>query len=71
MSSNSRYFLFQGVFVSDEELKKTYLQPENIEDQVEVVRHPDEEGEMHTLNHLALDVFPFTINWHYLPRTVV
>ncbi|XP_059367223.1 condensin-2 complex subunit H2 [Carassius carassius] len=35
----------RGVFVSDEELKKTYLEPENIEDQVEVVRHPDEEGE--------------------------
>ncbi|XP_073694766.1 condensin-2 complex subunit H2 [Garra rufa] len=35
----------RGVFVSDEELKKTYLEPENIEDQVEVVRHPDEEGD--------------------------
>ncbi|RXN17783.1 condensin-2 complex subunit H2-like protein [Labeo rohita] len=35
----------RGVFVSDEELKKTYLEPENIEDQVEVVRHPDAEGE--------------------------
>ncbi|XP_016351476.1 condensin-2 complex subunit H2 [Sinocyclocheilus anshuiensis] len=35
----------RGVFVSDEELKKTYLEPENIEGQVEVVRHPDEEGE--------------------------
>ncbi|KTG47577.1 hypothetical protein cypCar_00019464 [Cyprinus carpio] len=34
-----------GVFVSDEELKKTYLEPENMEDRVEVVRHPDEEGE--------------------------
>uniref|UniRef100_A0A671MNN1 Condensin-2 complex subunit H2 n=2 Tax=Sinocyclocheilus anshuiensis TaxID=1608454 RepID=A0A671MNN1_9TELE len=35
----------RGVFVSDEELKKTYLEPENIEDRVEVVRHPEEEGE--------------------------
>uniref|UniRef100_A0A673I7M6 Condensin-2 complex subunit H2 n=1 Tax=Sinocyclocheilus rhinocerous TaxID=307959 RepID=A0A673I7M6_9TELE len=35
----------RGVFVSDEELKKTYLEPDNIEDRVEVVRHPDEEGE--------------------------
>uniref|UniRef100_A0A9J8C071 Condensin-2 complex subunit H2 n=1 Tax=Cyprinus carpio carpio TaxID=630221 RepID=A0A9J8C071_CYPCA len=35
----------RGVFVSDEELKKTYLEPENMEDRVEVVRHPDEEGE--------------------------
>ncbi|XP_052433875.1 condensin-2 complex subunit H2 isoform X2 [Carassius gibelio] len=35
----------RGVFVSDEELKRTFLEPENIEDRVEVVRHPDEEGE--------------------------
>ncbi|XP_043093848.1 condensin-2 complex subunit H2 [Puntigrus tetrazona] len=35
----------RGVFVSDEELKKTYLEPENMEDQVEIVRHPDEEGD--------------------------
>ncbi|XP_077090415.1 condensin-2 complex subunit H2 isoform X2 [Siphateles boraxobius] len=35
----------RGIFVSDEELKKTYLEPENLEDQVETVRHPDVEGE--------------------------
>ncbi|XP_056311029.1 condensin-2 complex subunit H2 [Danio aesculapii] len=35
----------RGVFVSDEELKKTYLEPENVEDQVEVIRHPDADGD--------------------------
>ncbi|XP_051974902.1 condensin-2 complex subunit H2-like [Xyrauchen texanus] len=35
----------RGVFVSDEELKRTYLEPENHEDQIEEVRHPDVEGE--------------------------
>ncbi|XP_051977050.1 condensin-2 complex subunit H2-like [Xyrauchen texanus] len=34
-----------GVFVSDEELKRTYLEPENHEDQIEEVRHLDVEGE--------------------------
>ncbi|XP_073724048.1 condensin-2 complex subunit H2 [Misgurnus anguillicaudatus] len=35
----------RGMFVSDEELKKTYLEPANVEDQIEEIRHPDAEGE--------------------------
>lgn len=41
-------FLFQGVFVSDEELKKTFLEPENLEDQIEEVLYADAGGEKNT-----------------------
>ncbi|XP_057179987.1 condensin-2 complex subunit H2 isoform X1 [Triplophysa rosa] len=35
----------RGVFVSDEELKKTFLEPENLEGQIEEVLHADAGGE--------------------------
>uniref|UniRef100_A0A4W4EG46 Condensin-2 complex subunit H2 n=1 Tax=Electrophorus electricus TaxID=8005 RepID=A0A4W4EG46_ELEEL len=35
----------RGVYISDEVLKRTYLEPEKQEDQDEVARHPDLDGE--------------------------
>ncbi|KAI5100196.1 condensin-2 complex subunit H2, partial [Silurus meridionalis] len=34
-----------GVYISDDVLKRTYLEPENQEDRDEVVRHPDVDGD--------------------------
>lgn len=43
--------LFQGVYISDDVLRRTYLEPENQEDKYEVVRHPDMDGEKYKHVH--------------------
>lgn len=43
--------VFQGVFVSDDALRKTYLEPENQEDKDEMVRHPDLDGKRYKRLH--------------------
>ncbi|KAK1789530.1 hypothetical protein P4O66_015451, partial [Electrophorus voltai] len=45
MKARKRVLTKTGVYISDEVLKRTYLEPEKQEDQDEVARHPDLDGE--------------------------
>lgn len=47
-------WLLQGVYISDDVLRRTYLEPENQEDKDEVVRHPDLDGERNKHIHVQL-----------------
>ncbi|XP_060763764.1 condensin-2 complex subunit H2 isoform X2 [Neoarius graeffei] len=55
-----------GVYISDDVLRRTYLEPENQEDKDEVVRHPDLDGDDFSdhENENLVDHAPGDINEH-------
>ncbi|XP_017561892.1 condensin-2 complex subunit H2 isoform X2 [Pygocentrus nattereri] len=50
LKTRKRILRKTGVYISDELLKRTYLEPEKQEDQDEVARHPDMDGEDYSDN---------------------
>ncbi|KAK2834687.1 hypothetical protein Q7C36_015388 [Tachysurus vachellii] len=67
LKSRKKFLRKAGVHISDEELRRTYLEPENQEEKDEVVRHPDMDGDDfsdHENENLVEDHGPRDISEH-------